>query len=99
MRREGGRRFRIILTQGLNRQIRRMCEYLGYKVQALTRVRIMNVQLGNLPVGKWRYLTIPEVDRLNEMVAESSKTDEAVKPNEPKPVIQYIPKKKRRQGP
>lgn len=69
VRQEGGRRFRIILTQGLNRQIRRMCEYLGYKVQKLTRVRIMNVQLGNLPVGHWRYLTGPEIDKLNELVA------------------------------
>ncbi len=75
VRQEGSRRFRIILTQGLNRQIRRMCEHLEYKVVSLTRVRIMNVELGNLPVGKWRYLTLPEVDKLNEMVAESSKTD------------------------
>lgn len=75
VRQEGGRRFRIILTQGLNRQIRRMCEYLGYDVVKLTRVRIMNVQLGNLPLGHWRYLTGPEIDKLNEMVAESSKVE------------------------
>lgn len=74
VRQEGGRRFRIILTQGLNRQIRRMCEYLGYKVHTLTRIRIMNVALDNLPVGKWRYLTAPEIDKLNAMVASSSKT-------------------------
>jgi 23S rRNA pseudouridine2604 synthase len=73
VRQEGGRRFRIILTQGLNRQIRRMCEYLDYKVVELTRVRIMNVSLGNLPVGKWRYFTAPEVDKLNELVADSDK--------------------------
>lgn len=75
VRQEGGRRFRIILTQGLNRQIRRMCEYLGYEVVKLTRIRIMNVQLGNLPSGKWRYLTNPEIDKLNELVAESNKED------------------------
>ena len=76
VRQEGNKRFRIVLTQGLNRQIRRMCEYLGYDVQKLTRVRIMNVALGNLPIGKWRYLTQPEVERLNSMVEGSSKTDE-----------------------
>ena len=75
VRQEGSRRFRIVLTQGLNRQIRRMCEYLDYKVVSLTRTRIMNVELGNLPHGKWRYLTLPEVDKLNEMVELSSKTE------------------------
>jgi 23S rRNA pseudouridine2604 synthase len=53
--------FRIILTQGLNRQIRRMCSALGYKVQRLKRVRIMNVKLGNLETGKWRYLSDSEL--------------------------------------
>jgi 23S rRNA pseudouridine2604 synthase len=53
--------FRMILTQGLNRQIRRMCSALGYKAQRLQRVRIMNIQLGNLRPGKWRHLTDPEV--------------------------------------
>lgn len=76
VRQEGGRRFRIILTQGLNRQIRRMCEYLGYDVMQLTRVRIMNVSLGNLPVGQHRYLTGPEIDKLNELVRDSNKTGE-----------------------
>lgn len=75
VKQEGGRRFRIILTQGLNRQIRRMCEYLDYKVMTLTRVRIMNVQLGNLPVGKWRYLTPQETDKITELVKTSEKTD------------------------
>jgi 23S rRNA pseudouridine2604 synthase len=56
--------FRIILTQGLNRQIRRMCSALGYKVQRLKRVRIMNVKLGNLETGKWRYLTENELSGL-----------------------------------
>lgn len=77
VRQEGGRRFRIILTQGLNRQIRRMCDYLGYSVQELRRVRIMNIQLGDLPSGKWRYFTGAEIDKLNEMVAESSKVESA----------------------
>jgi 23S rRNA pseudouridine2604 synthase len=49
--------FKIILTQGLNRQIRRMCEELGYNVYRLQRIRIMNIQLDNLPVGQWRYLS------------------------------------------
>lgn len=73
VRQEGGRRFRIILTQGLNRQIRRMCEHLDYKVMTLTRVRIMNVQLGKLPVGKWRYFTPEEIDKMNYLVADSAK--------------------------
>jgi 23S rRNA pseudouridine2604 synthase len=79
VRQDGTRRFKIVLTQGLNRQIRRMCEYFDYKVMSLTRVRIMNVELGNLGVGKWRYLTIPETDRLNAMVAESGKTEHSKK--------------------
>ena len=52
--------FKIILTQGLNRQIRRMCEELGYNVYRLQRIRIMNIQLDNLPVGQWRYLSKKE---------------------------------------
>ncbi|MGO3733234.1 MAG: pseudouridine synthase [Vagococcus sp.] len=56
--------FRIILTQGLNRQIRRMCEELGYTVVRLQRVRIMNIQLGSLPVGQWRYLSKKEKNQL-----------------------------------
>jgi 23S rRNA pseudouridine2604 synthase len=53
--------FRIILTQGLNRQIRRMCSALGYRAQRLQRVRIINIELGDLAVGRWRDLTVPEV--------------------------------------
>lgn len=56
--------FKIILTQGLNRQIRRMCEELGYNVYRLQRLRIMNIELGNLPVGQWRYLSKKEKARL-----------------------------------
>jgi 23S rRNA pseudouridine2604 synthase len=76
VRADGARRFRIILTQGLNRQIRRMCEHLGYKVHTLTRVRIMNISLGNLGVGQWRYFTAAEIEKMNEIIADSSKTDE-----------------------
>ncbi len=75
VRQEGSRRFRIVLTQGLNRQIRRMCEYLDYKVITLTRVRIMNVQMDNLPVGKWRYFTPAEIDKMNQLVVASVKED------------------------
>lgn len=64
--------FRIILTQGLNRQIRRMCEYLGYKVQKLKRVRIMNIHL-DVPVGKYRELTPIEFQRLNDLLEDSNK--------------------------
>ena len=65
--------FRIVLTQGLNRQIRRMCEYLGYEVTHLKRVRIMNVQL-DIPVGEWRDLTLEELQTINDMVSKSEKT-------------------------
>lgn len=69
--------FRIILTQGLNRQIRRMCEALNYEVTKLKRVRIMNVSLDGIKTGEWRYLTSEEMNTINEMVADSSKTEEA----------------------
>jgi 23S rRNA pseudouridine2604 synthase len=65
--------FRIVLTQGLNRQIRRMSEYLGYEVKRLKRIRIMNVHL-DVPVGKWRYLTNNELKEINHLVSESKKT-------------------------
>lgn len=65
--------FRIVLTQGLNRQIRRMCEYLGFEVKKLKRIRIMNIKL-DLPVGKWRDLSDEEMQRLNFLLEESSKT-------------------------
>lgn len=65
--------FKIILTQGLNRQIRRMCEYLYYEVTKLRRVRIMNVEL-DIPVGKWRDLTNEELTEINRLVAQSYKT-------------------------
>ena len=65
--------FRIVLTQGLNRQIRRMCEYCGYEVKKLKRIRVLNVKL-DLPVGKWRDLTDAELDELQQLLANSEKT-------------------------
>lgn len=69
--------FRIILVQGLNRQIRRMSEVCGYEVKKLIRVRIMNVPLRGINPGKWRYLTDKEISSINEMIKDSSKTEEA----------------------
>lgn len=65
--------FRIILTEGLNRQIRRMCKHLGYRVTSLKRIRIMNIHLGNLPLGHWRYLTKQELSTLEFMLKDSKK--------------------------
>ncbi len=67
----GKYKFRIILTQGLNRQIRRMCEYLGYKVTRLERVRVMNIELGNLKSGEYREVTETEIAELYEMIKDS----------------------------
>ena len=69
------RRFKITLTKGLNRQIRRMCEYLGYSVSKLERLRIMNINL-DLGLGKWRHLTEIELNEINELLQQSSKTFE-----------------------
>ena len=63
--------FRIILTQGLNRQIRRMCEVLGYEVKELRRVRIMNIELGNLKPGEYRKVTDQELNELYELIRDS----------------------------
>jgi len=71
----GQKKFRIILTQGLNRQIRRMCESLGYKVRKLKRVRIMNIKL-DIPIGKYREFTKKELIELNGLLKKSSKTYE-----------------------
>ena len=72
--------FRIVLTQGLNRQIRRMCEYLDYEVTALKRTRIINISL-DVPVGKYRALTPAEIKELNTLIEPSSKTEEASLPS------------------
>lgn len=89
--------FKIILTQGLNRQIRRMCEYLDYEVTKLKRTRIMNVDLGKLEEGNWRELTDDEMAIINKMVSSSTKTEEASKDNQktkfqPKTNKKFIPK-------
>jgi 23S rRNA pseudouridine2604 synthase len=73
VKQEGGKRFRITLKQGLNRQIRKMCEYLGYEVVSLQRVRIMHIQLDKLAPGKWRYLSPAEIQQLEHLLKESSK--------------------------
>jgi 23S rRNA pseudouridine2604 synthase len=77
VKQEGDNRFRIILTQGLNRQIRRMCEALDYKVTSLKRVRIMNMTVSGIAPGKWRFFTAQEIAAVNEMVVHSSKTADA----------------------
>jgi 23S rRNA pseudouridine2604 synthase len=65
--------FRIVLTQGLNRQIRRMAEALGYEVRTLTRIRIMHLWLDYIPVGKWRFFTPKEIAEMNVLIADSVK--------------------------
>ena len=67
------KKFKIILTQGLNRQIRRMCEHLNYRVLNLKRVRIMSICL-DIEIGKWRYLTSAEISEINNSLQSSSKT-------------------------
>ena len=67
----GNREFKIILTQGLNRQIRRMCEYLGYRVEKLVRVRILNIRLGNIPKGHYRNVTKAEFEELQRILDSS----------------------------
>lgn len=71
--------FRIILTQGLNRQIRRMCEYLGYKVTRLQRLRVMNIELGNLKPGTYRHVSEEEIKELYELIKDSS-NETVIKP-------------------
>jgi 23S rRNA pseudouridine2604 synthase len=83
--------FKIVLTQGLNRQIRRMCEYLGYEVTSLKRIRIINISL-DVPVGRYRDLTDAEITELNNLIEPSSKTEEASFPKveAPKKRIEFI---------
>lgn len=72
VKRVGKKQFKIILTQGLNRQIRRMCEYFGYRVEKLVRTRIMNIELGELPVGTYRDVTGEEYRQLLSLIRDSS---------------------------
>jgi 23S rRNA pseudouridine2604 synthase len=71
--------FKIILIQGLNRQIRRMCEYLGFGVLSLKRTRVMNIELGDLPVGEWRYLNESEIRDLKSALEQSRNTPRNLK--------------------
>lgn len=82
--------FRIFLTQGLNRQIRRMCEYFDYTVVALKRIRIINISL-DVPVGKYRDITKAEMDELNRLIGESTKTEEGSLPKIDKPLVNKNP--------
>ncbi|AXT50940.1 23S rRNA pseudouridine(2604) synthase RluF [Aquimarina sp. BL5] len=84
--------FRIVLTQGLNRQIRRMCEYLGYEVIRLKRIRIMNISL-DTRIGEWRYLTEKELQIINTDVGDSSKTEEASQIDEKPKKTKQAPKR------
>jgi 23S rRNA pseudouridine2604 synthase len=86
--------FKIILVQGLNRQIRRMCEYFGYNVTKLERTRIMNIELKGLPLGEWRELTDAEMKIMNELLKDSSGEADRVgqKPaNKPNPAKKKAP--------
>jgi 23S rRNA pseudouridine2604 synthase len=69
--------FRIVLTQGLNRQIRRMCSVLDYEVTKLKRVRIMNIKLDGIRIGEWRYFTEKEIQEINDLIKNSVNTEEA----------------------
>ena len=76
LKQEGEKSFRIILTQGLNRQIRRMCQALGYQVVRLKRVRIMNIHLGSLKTGAWRKMTQEEYREMTRLLKESGATNQ-----------------------
>ncbi len=79
VRQTGKQTFNIILVQGLNRQIRKMCEALGYNVTFLQRVRIMHISLGKIALGKWRHLSEPEILQLERSIKESSNEKKPVK--------------------
>ena len=89
--------FRIILVQGLNRQIRRMCEYLGYEVVALQRIRIMNLELGDLPVGAWRDLTAEELKTLKDSVKDSDGLPKAYQKDGREKAVETVKPEKKRQ--
>jgi len=83
---EGNNVFKITLIQGLNRQIRRMCEHFGFEVTKLERVRIMNISLKGIPLGEWRELTPEEQTEIFNMVAKSSSLEDASKSKKSSPV-------------
>ena len=78
VRRTGHKEFKIILTEGMNRQIRKMCDYFGYRVHNLKRIRIMNVNL-DIETGKWRHLTDKEIKELKSLVSDSDMSENASK--------------------
>lgn len=90
----GANTFTIFLTQGLNRQIRRMCNALDYKVVSLRRVRVMNIMLGSLEVGNWRYFTQQEVADMHTLLAAASGTEEASEEKKANPQSKPRPKSK-----
>lgn len=73
--------FRIILTQGLNRQIRRMCEYYDYRVMHLQRIRIMNIRLGRLKTGNYRNVTEKEIEELNQLISKKNQVNRSAEKN------------------
>lgn len=87
--------FIIYLTQGLNRQIRRMCQTLGYKVLKLKRIRVMNLTLGSLGLGQWRHFTPEEVVAMYDLLETSSGTAEASDERKAKPTKSYADYRKR----
>ncbi|MDO9634568.1 MAG: 23S rRNA pseudouridine(2604) synthase RluF [Paludibacter sp.] len=96
--------FRIVLIQGLNRQIRRMCEFFDYEVMKLERVRIMNITLKGLPIGEWRQLQPEEMNQIIQSIADSTSAPKSkvsqVKPaQKPKAVVKDNPKSKDHRGP
>lgn len=100
VKKNGTHSFNIILRQGLNRQIRRMCEYLGYNVIRLERVRIMHIKLGNIKAGQWRNLTEDEVKILRLKTASSIKTETSPKKKtKPQGVKTSPPKNKPEKNP
>lgn len=94
---EGPATFRITLVQGLNRQIRRMCEHFGYEVKKLERVRIMNIKLDKLPLGDWRDLTAQEIEMVYSMVADSASDAPVKKAAPPKKTNKPEPKAAKKQ--
>lgn len=91
VKQESGHTFRIILVQGLNRQIRRMCEYFGYNVTKLERVRIMHIGLKGLSIGDWRELTPSEMEIMLEAIKDSD-SDDLKKVEKKKPITSSKPK-------